>query len=69
MRWLAFLLLLTIAAPAVAEVDYAARLAEGDAVLRDFRFQSGETPARIAHPLCDARDAASRRRRRRSTMR
>jgi homoserine O-acetyltransferase/O-succinyltransferase len=42
MRWLAFLLLMTIAAPAAAEVDYAARLTEGDAVLRDFLFQSGE---------------------------
>jgi homoserine O-acetyltransferase len=30
-------------APAAAQSDYAARLTEGDATLRDFRFQSGET--------------------------
>lgn len=34
------------AAPAAAEVDYAARLKEGDLVLRDFTFASGE---RMAH--------------------
>ena len=30
------------AAPAMAEVDYAAQLKEGDAVLRDFTFADGE---------------------------
>ena len=42
MRLLALLLALLIAAPAAAQTDWAARLAEGDAVLRDFRFRSGE---------------------------
>jgi homoserine O-acetyltransferase/O-succinyltransferase len=42
-RFLAFLLLLLCAAPAAAQTDYAARLAEGDVGLRDFRFRSGET--------------------------
>jgi homoserine O-acetyltransferase len=32
-----------LSAPAVAQTDYAARLSEGDSVLRDFRFRSGET--------------------------
>ena len=31
------------AAPAAAEVDYAAQMKEGDAILRDFKFGSGET--------------------------
>jgi homoserine O-acetyltransferase len=31
------------AAPAAAQTDYAARLKEGEVVLRDFRFASGET--------------------------
>src|SRR5687767_9793498 len=34
--------LLLAAAPAAAQTDYAARLTEGDVVLRDFRFASGE---------------------------
>src|SRR5687767_11260825 len=34
--------LFLLAAPAAAQTDYAARLAEGDVVLRDFRFASGE---------------------------
>lgn len=41
-RLLVFLLLLC-ASPALAQIDYAARLAEGDVSLRDFRFRSGET--------------------------
>ncbi|HYG46339.1 MAG TPA: alpha/beta fold hydrolase [Allosphingosinicella sp.] len=56
------LLALAWGAAAAAQADYAARLAEGDAVLRDFRFRSGErmdelrihyatlgTPRRDAH--------------------
>jgi homoserine O-acetyltransferase len=43
MRWLAFLLLILLAAPAAAQADWAARLTEGDIALRDFRFRSGET--------------------------
>jgi len=47
-RLLAFLLLLLLcAAPAAAQSDYAARLTEGDLVLRDFRFRSGETMAEL----------------------
>ncbi|HST37780.1 MAG TPA: alpha/beta fold hydrolase [Allosphingosinicella sp.] len=42
MRWLALAFLL-LAAPAAAQTDWAARLIEGDAVLADFRFRSGET--------------------------
>ena len=45
-RFSAFLfavLALLGAAPAAAQTDYAAQLAEGDVVLRDFRFRSGET--------------------------
>ena len=34
---------LMLAAPAAAQVDYAAQLKQGDVVLRDFRFGSGET--------------------------
>jgi len=45
-RLLAFLLLLC-ASPALAQTDYAARLAEGDVTLRDFRFRSGETLAEL----------------------
>ena len=43
MRLLTFLLLALLGAPAAAQTDYAARLTEGDVVLRDFRFRSGET--------------------------
>ena len=47
-RLLAFLLLVVaMAAPAAAQTDWAARLIEGDAVLRDFRFRSGETLAEL----------------------
>ena len=42
MRRLLFLILVLLAAPAVAQTDYASRLVEGDVVLRDFRFRSGE---------------------------
>jgi homoserine O-acetyltransferase len=42
MRWLLLLLLACLAAPAAAE-DWAARLTEGDVVLRDFRFHDGAT--------------------------
>jgi homoserine O-acetyltransferase len=50
MRWIGTglaALLATAAAPATAQggaapIDYSARLTEGDAVLRDFRFSSGE---------------------------
>jgi homoserine O-acetyltransferase len=37
------LLLLLCAAPAAAQTDWAARLTEGDVILPDFRFRSGET--------------------------
>src|SRR5687768_910154 len=47
MRLLAFLFLALLGAPAVAQTDYAARLTEGDVVLRDFRFRSGETMAEL----------------------
>lgn len=47
MRLLAALLLLLFAAPVAAQTDYAARLAEGDVALRDFRFRSGETLAEL----------------------
>ena len=40
-------LLLFAAAPAAAQTDWAARLTEGDVVLRDFRFRSGETLAEL----------------------
>ncbi|HEY5711253.1 MAG TPA: alpha/beta fold hydrolase [Allosphingosinicella sp.] len=39
----ALLVAVIVAAPAAAQSDYAAHLTDGDAVLRDFRFQSGET--------------------------
>ena len=42
MRWLVFLILAWLAAPAVAQTDYGARLTEGDVTLRDFRFGTGE---------------------------
>jgi homoserine O-acetyltransferase len=42
MRWLMSLFLLLIAAPAAAQTDYASRLTEGDVILRNFRFASGE---------------------------
>jgi homoserine O-acetyltransferase/O-succinyltransferase len=50
-RLLAALALLLIAAPAAAQpADWAARLAEGDVALADFRFRSGETlPALRIH--------------------
>jgi homoserine O-acetyltransferase len=40
-------LALLCAGPAAAQADYAAQLKEGDAVLRDFRFQSGERMAEL----------------------
>ena len=45
-RLLALILALA-AVPAAAQTDYAARLAEGDVVLRDFRFGSGERLAEL----------------------
>ena len=42
MRLLLVFMLVLLATPAVAQTDYASRLTEGDAVLRDFRFRSGE---------------------------
>jgi homoserine O-acetyltransferase len=42
MRLLAWLLLLLLGAPALAQTDYAAQLDEGDHILRDFRFGTGE---------------------------
>jgi len=42
MRGLIFLLLAWLAAPAFAQTDYAARLAEADVTLRNFRFGTGE---------------------------
>jgi homoserine O-acetyltransferase len=47
MRLLAFLLLVLAGAPALAQTDFAARLTEGDIVLRDFRFGSGERLAEL----------------------
>ncbi len=47
MRLLVFLLLMLATAPAAAQTDHAARLSEGDVVLRDFRFRSGETMAEL----------------------
>ncbi len=47
MRLLLVLFVLLCAAPASAQTDYAARLTEGDAVLRDFRFRSGERLAEL----------------------
>jgi homoserine O-acetyltransferase len=56
--------LLLVAAPAAAQTDYAARLKEGDVVLRDFRFASGERLAelRIHYATLGAprRDSAGR---------
>ena len=43
MRLLIWLGLMLLGAPALAQTDWASRLTEGDAVLRDFRFGSGET--------------------------
>ena len=43
MRLLAFLFLVLLGEPALAQTDYASRLTEADTVLRDFRFRSGET--------------------------
>ena len=44
---LLILMLLLCAAPAAAQSDWAARLAEGDVTLADFRFRSGETIAEL----------------------
>ncbi len=63
------LLMLAWAGSAAAQVDYAARLKEGDAVLRDFRFRSGERLARAQDPLRDPRHSAPRCQRARSAMR
>ncbi len=41
------LLALVLAGKAAAQADYSAQLKEGDAVLRDFRFGSGERMARL----------------------
>jgi homoserine O-acetyltransferase len=58
------LLLLALAAPAAAQTDYAARLTEGDVMLRDFRFRSGEAMAamRVHYATLGTprRDAAGR---------
>lgn len=43
MRLLIWLGLMLLGAPALAQTDWASRLTEGDAVLRDFRFGNGET--------------------------
>ena len=43
MRLIVLICLLLLGAPALAQTDYASRLTEGDVVLRDFRFRSGET--------------------------
>ena len=44
------LLFLLCASPALAQTDWAARLTEGEAILRDFHFRSGETlPALRIH--------------------
>jgi homoserine O-acetyltransferase len=42
MRQLVWLMLLLLGAPALAQTDYAAQLDEGDHILRDFRFGTGE---------------------------
>lgn len=47
MRLLVVLLLLMLGAPAAAQADWASRLTEGDVVLSDFRFRSGETLAEL----------------------
>ncbi len=47
MRLLVLLLALLAAAPAAAQTDWAARLVEGEATLRDFRFRSGEALAEL----------------------
>ena len=36
-------LLGAVAVPALAQTDYASRLTDGDVVLRDFGFRTGET--------------------------
>ena len=58
------LLAALVARPAMADVDYAAALAEGDVALRDFRFGSGESlPALRIHYATlgtPTRDAAGR---------
>ena len=41
MRWLVLMFLACLAAPAVAQTDYAGQLQGGDVVLRGFRFGSG----------------------------
>jgi hypothetical protein len=44
MRWLTLLVLAWLgAAAAPAQTDYTSHLTEGDVMLRDFRFGSGET--------------------------
>ncbi|WP_129793173.1 alpha/beta fold hydrolase [Sphingosinicella sp. CPCC 101087] len=47
MRLMAWLLLVLLGAPALAQTDYSARLKEGDVILRDFRFGSGERMAEL----------------------
>src|SRR5688572_7355120 len=47
MRLIVWLILLMLGTPALAQTDYAARLTEGDVVLRDFRFGSGERMAEL----------------------
>ena len=45
--WLALGIACLLGAPAAAQTDYAARLHEGDALLRDFHFGSGEHLAQL----------------------
>ena len=47
LTWIAIAGALMAAAPASAQTDYSAGLDEGDAILRDFRFASGETLAEL----------------------
>ena len=62
MRRLILLLLVwvgAVATPALAQTDYASRLTEGDFVLRDFRFASGESlPELSIHYRRSARPGA-----------
>ena len=47
MRLFVWLVLLMLATPTLAQTDYSAGLTEGDVVLRDFRFGTGETMAEL----------------------
>ena len=48
------------AAPAAAEVDYAARLKQGDVILRDFTFADGEKLAEMRIHYANPWNAAAR---------